>query len=136
MKSYASLIILLVLGSQAFAQYSPELARPVVGWDSLRNLIVFPEIAKRAGLQGYVDVSVQLDSLDNVGEIKIVGFEIFYQCIKDAVRKIKWTHEASYGFKRSTLVLFTVEFNLRPSKIPDREVLRIEADRPIILKSY
>ncbi len=127
---------IFLLIAQARSQYLPPEAHPTIGWDSLKSLVVYPETAKRAGVQGNVDVSVELDSLDNVANVSVMGFEVFHPSIIDAVKKVTWTHGLIYGEKRPTTAFFTIEFKLKPYAVPKRIILHIEAEIPIIHKDY
>ena len=104
---------------------------PVVGWDSLKNLIVYPEIAKRAGVQAYVDVEVQIDSGGNAQEVKIIGHELFHRSIENTVKSVKWVSGSSVGRLSLTVTSFEIQFQLkRLVEMPKRRVLMIESDSP------
>ena len=136
MKTMRLAIVTFLFSFQAYSQLSAQTAQPAIGWDSLKSLIAYPEIAKRAGLQGYVDVAAQIDTVGNVGEVTVCGIEIFHQPIREAVRKVKWLPEIYYGSKRSAKVFFEIQFKLKQSEMPKRTSLLIEADEPIILRNH
>ena len=123
MKKTIIYFIILIFIQKANAQYEPTEICPVIGWDSLKALIKYPEIAKRAGVQGNVDVSIYFDSLGNIGDIKIIGYEIFYHPITEAIKNVKWSPRGSIAFHpRREYAYFTVEFKLKPYERPTRRI--------------
>jgi len=39
---------------------------PKIGWDSLKNTFVYPELARRAGVRGYYEIRMTIDSAGNI----------------------------------------------------------------------
>ena len=129
-----AVVLLLAVGcifSQTANRPANDPARPVIGWDSLKSLIAYPEIARRTGVQGYSDVSVEVDSAGNVGEIEVSGFGIFNQPVKNVMKKVKWLPEISNGRTKASTVLLEIQFQLKPLKeMPKRKVIVIESELP------
>ena len=73
-----------------FPQTNPPESYPEIGWDSLKALIVYPEIGIRAGVTDSAFVTVHFDTLSNVANIDIDGVNLFYESIITAVKKTKW----------------------------------------------
>ena len=113
MKNIAVLFLLAVscVFSQTVNRPANDPARPAIGWDSLKSLIAYPEIARRTGVQGYSDVSVEVDSLGNVGDVEVSGFGIFNQPVKEVVKNVKWLPELSKGKPKAATVLMEINFN-------------------------
>jgi outer membrane biosynthesis protein TonB len=128
-------VFLLIIISDANAQYDSPSLVPDIGWDRFKSMIVYPEIAKRAGIQGYVDVAINCDSIGDIGEIQVVGNQIFHQPIKDAIRKVTWNSNKKLSSRHFETVYFTIEFKLKPNEMPRRNVLRIEVDPPVVRKN-
>ncbi len=129
------IVVLLIAASCMFSQTGTrpanDPARPAIGWDSLKSLISYPEIAKRTGVQGYSDVSVEIDSAGNVGDVEVSGFGIFNEPVKKVVKNAKWLPEISKGKPKATTVLLEVQFQLKPKKeLPKRKVIIIESELP------
>ena len=134
---YKILFLLFFISiSQVYAQYEPEETYPVVGWDTFMSMISYPEIAKRASIQGNVDVAVEFDTTGNVSEIKIVGYEVFHAPIKEAINNVKWTQKFKTINKRLETAYFTVEFKLKQYDRPLRRILRIEKEKPSVKIDY
>ncbi len=129
MKTLCVSIILLV--SFGYSQNDLVEAMPEIGWDSLKSLIVYPEIARRAGVEDIARVNVEIDSLGNVTAIDFGGYGIFSNSVKSTLRKIKWVPETYKGQKRSSQVVFDVQFQIQDKKnFPKRRVLMIESGNP------
>jgi outer membrane biosynthesis protein TonB len=130
------ILFLLIVGivstfSQTMNRPSNDPARPVIGWDSLKSMIAYPEFARRGGVQGYSDVSVDVDTAGNVSEIAVSGYGIFRKNIEDAVKKVKWLPEITNGKPKATTVLLEIQFQLKPLQdMPKRRVIVIESELP------
>lgn len=121
-------IAMLVLASSAFSQNKNAEARPAIGWDSLKTLFVYPEIARRAGVEDIARVSVSIDSLGQVSNVEFAGAGIFSETVKSVVRSIQWIPEKSSGRPRESQIVFDVQFQLKNKKsFPKRRVLTIES---------
>jgi TonB family protein len=104
---------------------------PVVGWDSLKSLIVYPLIARRGGIQGYAEVSVQIDSLGNATEVTVNGYHFFEQSIREAVKKVKWVSAQELGNPHQRTANFEIQFHLKQhTDRPTQRLLIIEDNVP------
>jgi len=109
-----------------------ESARPAVGWDSLKNMIAYPEIARRAGVQGYANVSMELTETGAVESVSISGYGIFSSNIEEIVKKLQWLPEMQNGKSVRATVVFELQFQLRSMQdMPKKRVLIIESDLPV-----
>lgn len=128
-------ISILMAVSFVYSQDALVEAKPEIGWDSLKSLIVYPEIARRAGVEDIARVSVEIDSLGNVTSIDFGGYGIFSNSVKATLRKIKWIPESYNGKKRASEVVFDVQFQLQERKnFPKRRILTIETSNPSVPK--
>jgi len=75
------LIASLIIGLQAHSQTKDNLVlpSPVIGWDSLTNLVKYPEIARRAGIQGAYYAKFLIDTLGGVQRIKVFKISDLYE---------------------------------------------------------
>lgn len=130
---FTSIFLLIsVCFSQTPRQATNEAARPAVGWDSLKNMIAYPEIARRAGVQGYANVSMELTETGVVESVSISGYGIFSSNIEETVKKIQWLPELQNGKPTRSTVVFELQFQLRSIQdMPKKRVLIIESDLPV-----
>ncbi|MBI2428456.1 MAG: energy transducer TonB [Ignavibacteriales bacterium] len=128
----AAAIVVAVLCVTKTTYAQNEHARPAVGWDSLKSMIVYPEIARRAGVEGLSNVAVKIDASGTVVDIIISGYDIFDDAIEQAVKKISWIPEMENGKAVSTSVFFDVQFQYRNTKGTVRKTLVIEAEKPVV----
>ncbi len=134
MKSFCISVLLLV--SFCYSQDAMVEAKPEIGWDSLKSLIVYPEIARRAGVEDIARVSIEIDSLGNVTSIDFGGYGIFSSSVKSTLRKVRWVPETYFGKKRASEVVFDVQFQLQEKKkFPKRRMLMIESSNPAVRKN-
>jgi hypothetical protein len=126
------LTVALTLHDRPLAQTNQNLeGAPVIGWDSLKSLIVFPEIPRRAGVQGNARVDVQIDSAGNVTATNVYADTLFIRCIDDVVKKVKWYPRYSKGKSYSTITRFHILFQFKQRTYDfDPSLLIIEADMP------
>ena len=130
---FFSVLIFVTFG---YSQSKAVEASPVMGWDSVKSLIVYPEIARRAGVEDIARVSVEIDSLGNVTSIDFAGAGIFSPSVKSTLRNVKWIPETFNGLKRASQIVFDVQFQLQNmSNFPKRRVLLIEATNPAVRKN-
>lgn len=132
---FRCLLLSLAVVSFAVAQTPPrpanDPARPVAGWDSLKSMIPYPEIARRAGVQGYANVSVDVDENGAVGSVSVSGYGIFRPPVEETVRRVQWLPEFVNGKPVKTSVVFEIQFQLRNVQdMPKKRVLVIESDIP------
>ncbi len=126
-------ILLVIMTVTAFSQNNNNEARPSIGWDSLKTLFVYPEIARRAGVEEAARVSVALDSTGRVTDVEFAGAGIFSETVKSVVRSIQWIPESSNGKRRPSEIVFDVQFQLKDKKaFPKRRVLTIESSNPAV----
>ena len=125
-----SFFLLIALRHHAFSQDQQDNeAVPILGWDSLKKMVIYPEIARRAEFETHSNVEIQIDSAGNVGQIKITGGELFHQMIQDLVKTVKWYPAHIGGKARSTVIYFEIQFRLRqPEDNPKHRILVIERD--------
>ncbi len=104
-------------------------AHPAVSWDSLRSLMVYPEIARRAGVEDIARVKVDVDANGNVTNVEFAGYGIFSESVKSAIYKVRWIPETQNGTAKTSQIVFDVQFQLKDIKnFPKRRVLTVEAD--------
>ncbi len=124
---------MMLLVSFGYAQNTLVEARPEIGWDSLKSLIVYPEIARRAGVEDIARVNIQIDALGKVVSVDFGGSGMFSNSVKSTLRKVTWIPETYDGKKRSSQVVFDVQFQLKESKnFPKHRVLLIESSNPAV----
>lgn len=116
----------------AFSQNSNQQeARPKVGWDSLQRMVVYPEIARRAGVEDIARVKVEIAADGKVTNIEFAGYGIFSEAVKSVIRNTEWLPETDHNVAKASQVVFDVKFQLKDIKnFPKRRVLTIEADAP------
>jgi len=87
---------------------------PVIGWDSLKSLIKYPEVAQRSGLDGFADVSITIDSVGEINNVQIYSSQqLFDAPIREALYKTKWI-PAKYQWKYiNGQVSFPIHFILK-----------------------
>jgi hypothetical protein len=125
------ILVVLFLTSSLFSQSLDKIseARPEIGWDSLKSLIMYPEIARRAGVEDESRVYVSLDADGKVIEVDFAGYGIFASSVKSLITKIKWLPEIFNGKPRASQLVFDIKFQLKGiRKFPQRRVLTIEAE--------
>lgn len=127
-----ALVVLFCISTVAYSQMmnSTQSAQPSVGWDSLRAVIGYPEIARRAGVEGTSNVAVKIDSTGKVMDIMISGYPIFNASIEKAVRAVPWTAQMEGTRRRSSSVFFDVQFKYKSENGMQKKVLVIEANKP------
>ncbi|MHB1049525.1 MAG: energy transducer TonB [Bacteroidota bacterium] len=126
-------LVLLIVSIGTAQTTSPvtDAARPAAGWDSLKSMITYPEIARRAGVQGYVNVSVELSETGKVESVLISGYGIFNSNVEEIVKKMKWIPEMRNGKPVKTTVVFELQFQLKNYQdMPKKRVIIIESDVP------
>ncbi len=126
------LTVSMTIHYRPLAQINQNLeGAPIIGWDSLKSLIVFPEIPRRAGVQGNARVDVQIDSAGNVTATNIYADTLFIRCIEDVVKKVKWYPRYSKGKPYSTITRFHILFQFKQRTYDfDPSLLIIETDMP------
>ena len=134
MKTQNLIFLVLLIVSIGTAQTPPmvtDAARPAAGWDSLKSMITYPEIARRAGVQGYVNVSGELSETGTVESVSISGYGIFNSNVEEIVKKMKWIPDMRNGKPVKTTVVFELQFQLKNYQdMPKKRIMIIESDVP------
>lgn len=126
-------VALLQAQPQNRAQSDP--AYPVIGWDSLKSMIVYPEIARRAGVQGYANVSADIDEAGKIVSVVVSGHGIFKSNIEDVVKKVQWKPEMNNGKAVKSSVVFEIQYQIKNIQdMPKKRVLVIESENPNAMK--
>ncbi|MBN1480765.1 TonB family protein [candidate division KSB1 bacterium] len=89
---------------------------PVGGWSAVQKHLVYPEIARKAGVEGVVTVSAHIDAHGNVIETKIeksLGDNGCDEAAITAIKKAKWTPAKQRGKPVAVWVGIPVEFKLK-----------------------
>ena len=109
-------------------------ACPTVGWDSLAAMIHYPELARRAGLQGAADVQFYVDSLGSIKDSIIIksNADIFAQIVRGAIGHMRWNPAVFNGKPVGSTLSFPIYFKIRGDF--DGKSIIIETT-PAILKS-
>jgi TonB family protein len=102
MEPFLFFIVGLALVYPVFGQVTisnPHELTPEIGWDSLLAKIEYPELAKRALLEGKVDAAVNVDSSGNVLSIDILhcDADIFKEPVVKAFKSTKWKCQKPCG---------------------------------------
>jgi TonB family protein len=125
------LLLIVSIGTAQTPTLVTDAARPAAGWDSLKNMIAYPEIARRAGVQGYVNVSVELGETGTVESVLISGYGIFSSNVEEIVKKMKWIPEMRNGKPVKTTVVFELQFQLKNYQdMPKKRIMIIESEAP------
>ncbi len=73
------------------AQEKSNVPVPAIGWDSLQSLINYPDIARRAGVEGDVNATVHIDKNGNVVAVNVKGDAgILENHVKRILMKTRW----------------------------------------------
>lgn len=92
-----TLLFILLFTTVSFSQIDDDIiggpsyeSMPIIkgGLDSLHLGLIYPEKAKRLGIQGRVYLIVDIDSLGNIDSVSVLK-GIGYGCNEEAVRLIK-----------------------------------------------
>ncbi|NOZ12410.1 MAG: energy transducer TonB [Acidobacteria bacterium] len=93
------------------------LTRPVYDLAQLQSNVVYPELGKKAGMQGYVLLEVVLKKDGKVGRIRVLGGSLralgFPEAAIRAVKKMKFTPGKLRGQPVDVVLTLTVNFRLR-----------------------
>ncbi len=119
-----------LLGQMASAQYT--YASPVDGWDSLRTHIRYPELLRRAGIEGCAFVDARIDSTGEIlAPVAIhATSDQFEGAVHDALFQTKWHPAIDNGKPVSSVIQFPVFFFLKGNNTEKRII--IERERPQI----
>ena len=93
------------------------LERPVYDLAQLQSNVVYPELGKKAGMQGYVILEVVLKKNGTVGNVRVIGGSLralgFPEAAMRAVKKMKFTPGKLRGQPVDVILTLTVTFKLR-----------------------
>ncbi len=64
---------------------------PTIGWDSIRSLIRYPEILRRAAFEGAAEIYVEVDSTGRADTIAVrANSPLFAKSVRDALSRTTW----------------------------------------------
>lgn len=89
--------------------------KPIGGFAAIQKWVVYPEIARKAGIEGRVIVNVLIDANGSVADVKILkslGHNGCDQAAINAVKSVKWQPALYQGEPVSVWVGIPVIFNL------------------------
>jgi protein TonB len=88
---------------------------PVGGFAALQSKLVYPEIARLAGIQGIVTLGVQIDEKGNVVNVKVLKslLKICDEAAIDAVRSVKWKPAMQRDIPKMVWISVRLEFKLQ-----------------------
>ncbi len=108
MKIYITIVVLGVLPSILMAQRYPQ-STPIIGWDSLEHLMVYPEICRRGGIEGAAFVIGVVDSIGRIDTLEIhANMKSFEKSVHDAIIQTKW----QFSRTQKSYIHFNVHFFL------------------------
>jgi len=127
----AILFTLLFTFASAIAQ--DYRAHPVIGWDSLSASIRYPEILRRAGVEGAANVIAKFDSTGAIDTILVTAnHEVFRHSIEYTLRSTKW-HPGMYRGKATpSAAFFNVHFYINN----DVRRISVETGPAVIMRSH
>ncbi len=93
------------------------LERPVYNLGQLQGNVIYPELGKKAGMQGYVILEVVLKKNGIVGSVRVIGGPLralgFPEAAIRAVKKMRFTPGKLRGQPVDVILTLTVTFKLR-----------------------
>jgi uncharacterized protein YuzE len=105
---------------------------PTIGWDSLKTLIKYPPLAQRAGLDGNIIITVDIDSTGKVMNKSIKSdAEIFTIEIDSIFKQIKWKPAVENGKHKRSMLRLPMYFFL--NKVIEGQYKYLLYDGPCIL---
>jgi TonB family protein len=112
MKSF--LVVFFLFFSFIAASAQNSVPSPACGWDSLKSLIAYPDLAQRAGVEGRAVVTVGVFSNGEIRNISIeTDKEIFREPIERAIQKTKWNPGTHRGYTTEAQVKFSIDFFIK-----------------------
>ena len=117
---FLALISAFILSNKAFAQQDPYLPyaevmpEPVGGLESIYKKITYPEMAKRAGVEGKVYLLIYINEKGGVDDVKVVkGIGAgCNEAAADGVKTIKFTPGKNNGIPVKVKLSLSVNFKL------------------------
>lgn len=87
---------------------------PVGGFAALQSKLVYPEIARLAGIQGIVTLGVQIDEKGNVANVRVLKslLNICDEAAIEAVRSVKWRPAMQRDIPKTVWISVRLEFKL------------------------
>ncbi len=131
---------------QVFSQteLSIVLPSPNIGWDSLKNTFVFSEIARRAGLRGYYEVYMTIDSTGKIEKVTIYNEISAYpprtdstllsRMLDEKIRAVKWRPAIQNGKPIKKTILIPILFLRKYDSSVD--LLIKETPLPVYRRDY
>ncbi len=112
-------------------------AFPVCGWDSLSSRITYPELCKRAGIEGACVFQLVLDTSGSIVSFRSLGtcHPYFVRLVDSVVRTTKWLPAQCDGKPRPSLFEIPVWFyfsnatdqeQIHPVAVPTRISVRYD----------
>ncbi len=94
------------------------LEKPKYNLKQLMSNVVYPELGKKAGLQGTIIVQAVLRKDGTVGDVKVVAgnlrnYPFFRQAAINAVKKLKFTPGKLRGHPVDVIMTLTIRFRLK-----------------------
>ena len=93
------------------------LEKPVYNLQQLQANVVYPELGKKARMQGYVILEAVLKKNGTVGDVRVIGGNLkslgFPEAAMRAVRKLKFTPGKLRGQPVDVILTLTVTFRVR-----------------------
>ena len=94
------------------------LVKPKYSRKQLMSNVIYPELGKKAGLQGMIILQAVLKRDGTVGDIRIIGgnlrnYPFFRKAAADAVRKLKFTPGKLRGHPVDVIMTLTIKFSLK-----------------------
>jgi hypothetical protein len=124
--------IVVSLGEPDSNEYAQP--SPAIGWDSLAKSIGYPELAKRAELEGCYSIEFVIDANGIVKSIELKDVpDVFRDSIDKAFRSTKWSPAIWFGERTEWRMRLPVVFVLRGYQRGGPLVIEAEAykRRPI-----
>jgi protein TonB len=113
--SLISLTVLLLAALSPARGYYDTPPLPVGGWDTFHTKVVYPEMARKAGMEGEVLVYVYIDEKGQAMDMKVVKGSHdtgFVDAACDAIRKTKFKpgerHSIPAGMWLAVRIVFTI----------------------------
>ena len=101
---------------------------PKIGWDSLAKSIRYPELARRAGLEGCYSMDVLIDTNGVVKSLEFADVpDVFRDPIERAFRSTKWSPALWAGERTDSKMKLPVVFFLRGYRKGNALVIEAEA---------
>lgn len=128
MKRFTLLLISVITLGHGQSQDDVTLPVPKIGWDSLQNYVVYPEIARRSGLEGLFRAYVSIDSMGIVTKVRVTNDfnehdthqepTIIHAMIDEKLRSIQWHAATMNGRSVSFELILPFVFILdRPGQL-------------------